>query len=215
MIRIIEENQDFLVCIKPYGISSQNNTGVDMVKLLSEQTDNEIFCVHRLDKEVSGLMIFAKNKIFAADISSQIASGKFVKYYIAVIDGKIRTDISVLEDLLFRDSAKNKTYTVKKERKGVKKAKLSFESLGITDNYSLLKIRLFTGRTHQIRVQFSSRGFPLIGDRKYGSREKCNIALWSYKLQFQYNGADLEFTSVPDSDNHPWLKFKNILKSIE
>lgn len=208
MIEILFENNDFVACIKPVGISSQNDKTQDMVKLLAQQLNSPVFPVHRLDTAVGGTMVFAKNQKTAANLSKQIQNGTFRKKYLAVVSGRPEADSAVLEDLLFKDSSKNKSYVVKRERKGVKKAKLEYELVSYAENMSLLKILLHTGRSHQIRVQFASRKLPLIGDGKYGSKDnRCNVALWSSEIAFKWDCDEIVFTSVPDNKQFPWNLF--------
>ena len=208
MIEILFENDDFLVCVKPVGIASQNDKSEDMVKLLRLQTGSDIFSVHRLDTAVGGTMVFAKNSRTAAFLSKQIAEGNFKKKYLAIIDGIPKDNYAVLEDFLFKDSSKNKSYVVKRERKGVKKAKLEYSVLATADRFSLIEVLLHTGRSHQIRVQFASRKMPLIGDGKYGSKDnRCSVALWSYEIAFSYNSDNLTFLSKPNGELYPWNLF--------
>lgn len=208
MINIIYENRDFVVCVKPIGVASQNDKSEDMVKLLAQQISSQIFPVHRLDTAVGGTMVFAKNSKTAAYLSKQIAEGTFKKSYLAVVSGKPDEESGVFEDLLFKDSSKNKSYVVKKERKGVKKAKLEYKILSSNGELSLVYVLLHTGRSHQIRVQFASRKMPLLGDGKYGSKDnRCSVALWSNELTFNYNGEEISFSSVPESHNFPWNLF--------
>lgn len=208
MIEILFENDDFLVCVKPVGIASQNDKSEDMVKLLRLQTGSDIFSVHRLDTAVGGTMVFAKNSRTAAFLSKQIAEGNFKKKYLAIIDGIPKDNYAVLEDFLFKDSSKNKSYVVKRERKGVKKAKLEYSVLATADRFSLIEVLLHTGRSHQIRVQFASRKMPLIGDGKYGSKDnRCSVALWSYEIAFSYNSDNLTFLSKPNGQLYPWNLF--------
>lgn len=208
MIEILFENNDFVVCVKPIGVASQNDNTQDMVKLLSQQTGSEIFPVHRLDTAVGGTMVFAKNSKIAADLSKQIQNGTFKKKYLAVVSGKPEADSGVFEDLLFKDSRKNKSYVVKRERKGVKKAKLEYELISHNDGMSLISILLHTGRSHQIRVQFASRKMSLIGDGKYGNKDnRCNVALWSSEIAFEYNSDSFAFLSKPDDRQFPWNLF--------
>lgn len=208
MIDILFENKDFLACIKPVGIASQNDGAEDMVKILSAQTGFDIFPVHRLDTAVGGTMVFAKNSKTAALLSKQISDGSFKKKYLAVINGVPEENSAVLEDLLFKDSSKNKSYVVKRERKGVKKAKLEYKVLESNDETALIEVLLYTGRSHQIRVQFASRRMPLIGDGKYGSKDnRCSVALWSHEVSFVYNSDKITFVSNPDKCLYPWNLF--------
>lgn len=208
MIDILFENDDFLVCIKPVGVASQNDKSEDMVKLLFLQTGSQIFPVHRLDAMVGGTMVFAKNSKTAAYFSKQITDGRFKKKYMAVINSVPESMSGIFEDLLFKDSAKNKSYVVKRERKGVKRAKLEYKVLATDGIMSLVEILLHTGRSHQIRVQFASRKMPLVGDGKYGSKDnRCSVALWSYELSFEYNSDNITFLSKPSEDIYPWNLF--------
>lgn len=180
-IQRIFEDETIIVCIKPAGVLSQRDASgkTNMQDLLGN-----VYCVHRLDREVSGIMVFAKNAKTAADLTKQIQEHTFQKEYMAVVEGNLEESSAILEDLLFKDSSKNKTFVVKKERKGVKKAKLSYETIAEGTDKTLVKIHLYTGRTHQIRVQFASRTHPVWCDRKYGSKETGNMALYSYSLSF-------------------------------
>ena len=208
MIDIIFENNDFVVCVKPVGVCSQNDKTVDMVKLLREQTGSDIYPVHRLDTAVGGTMVFAKNSKTAALLSKQIADATFKKRYLAVVTGRPQEESGVLKDLLFKDSSRNKTYVVNRERKGVKKASLEYKTVSAVDGYSLLSILLHTGRTHQIRVQFASRKTPLVGDGKYGSKDnRCSVALWSSEISFDYKSDKVTFLSKPNDDVYPWDLF--------
>ena len=208
MIEVLFENKDLVVCIKPVGVSSQNDKAQDMVKLLSQQLDSVIFPVHRLDTVVGGTMVFAKNTKTAAILSKQVQNGTFKKKYLAVVSGRPEQDSAVLEDLLFKDSSKNKSYVVNRERKGVKKAVLEYEIVSYVEGMALLNVLLHTGRSHQIRVQFASRKLPLIGDGKYGSKDnRCNIALWSSEIAFKWNDDEIKFTSSPDNNLFPWNLF--------
>ena len=208
MIDILFENNDFIVCIKPIGTASQNDRAEDMVKILAKQTGSDIFPVHRLDTAVGGTMVFAKNSRTAAQLSKQITDGSFKKRYLAVVSGKPEEESGFFEDLLFKDSSKNKSYVVKRERKGVKKAKLGYELIASKDNMSLVKVLLYTGRSHQIRVQFASRKMPLIGDGKYGSKDnRCTVALWSNESAFTFKNEEVSFISEPEKDKFPWNLF--------
>lgn len=208
MIEILFENNDLVVCVKPIGVNSQNDRAEDMVKLLSVQLNKQIYPVHRLDTAVGGTMVYAKNSKTAALLSRQISDGTFKKRYLAVITGIPSEKSAVLEDLLFKDSSKNKSYVVKRERKGVKKASLEYQILESVSGISLVRILLHTGRTHQIRVQFASRQMPLVGDGKYGSRDNlCSVALWSNEISFMADGREMIFTSYPDFKTYPWKNF--------
>lgn len=186
-MEILYEDKDLIVCLKERGILSQQGKEGErtMLTLLAEHTGGEAYPVHRLDKEVGGVMVFAKNQKAAAALSAQVTDRTMEKEYITLIEGCPEEKEGTMEDLLFFDRGKNKAFTVKKERRGVKKALLSYKVLAGKDGLSLVRVRLHTGRTHQIRVQFASRKMPLVGDRRYGSkRESKIIALWSCYLSF-------------------------------
>ncbi len=186
-MEILYQDQYLVVCVKLSGVLSQSDDKgrENMPQLLETQLGCSVFPVHRLDLEVSGVMVYAKTAEAAAKLSAMASSHEgFRKEYLAVIQGNPDEKEGILEDLLFHDKQKNKTYVVKKLRSGVKKAKLSYCVLSEKDGESLVAIRLYTGRTHQIRVQFASRKMPLIGDRRYGGRTGDGIALCSCRLSF-------------------------------
>ncbi len=187
-MEILFEDEYIVVCIKPLGVISQSdaNGGDSMIKRLSEHTNGIIYPLHRLDRDVGGVMVFAKTQESASILSSDIANHKFKKEYLALVHGKPQQK-GEMRDLLFKDSRKNKSYVVNRKRKGVKEALLEYELLESKDDLSLVKVLLHTGRTHQIRVQFASRGMPLVGDRKYGSKDDFkNIGLWSYRITLKH-----------------------------
>lgn len=186
-MEILYENSQITVCIKPCGVQSQGDGENSLVTLLSRHYGTEeIYPVHRLDTVTSGVMVYARTRKAAADLSKQITENKFEKTYLAVVHGRPYPEKGIMEDLLFKDSKKNKSFVVKRERKGVKRASLEYEVLKTSaDGLSLVKIRLHTGRTHQIRVQFASRRHPVYGDGKYGASDGISfIGLWSYSLTF-------------------------------
>ena len=187
---IIYSDKGIVVCLKPVGLDSE----AQVPAALTEQLGGEIFPIHRLDKNVGGLMVYARTKAAAAALSKAVQDGSLVKEYVAQVHGN-PPERGDWTDFLFKDSSKNKVFVVKKERKGVKKARLEFVRRG-TD---LVRIRLHTGRSHQIRVQFASRGFPLVGDHKYGSRDEATAPmLFSCCLTFPWQGKQLRFEKLPD-----------------
>ena len=193
MMEILYSDKQIVVCIKPVGFDSES----EFPAALKEQFGGEIFPIHRLDKNVGGVMVYARTKQSAAALSKAVQEGTMVKEYVAMVHGN-PPDNGDWEDWLFKDSRKNKVFVVKKERKGVKKARLEFQTLRRDEN-TLVRIRLHTGRSHQIRVQFSSRGFPLVGDHKYGSRDEATAPLlYSCKLTFPYQGELQSFEKLPD-----------------
>lgn len=198
-MKILYSDNDIAVILKPVGLLSQAdpNGGETAVSLLSEMFTCEIYPLHRLDKQVSGVMVYAKNKTAAARLSADIAEHRFFKEYLAVVHG-IPDERGEMCDLLFKDSRKNKSYVVKRMRKGVKEASLEYELLKTDNELSLVRVLLHTGRTHQIRVQFASRKMPLAGDRKYGGNDEFkDIGLMSYRISFSHPKTDekLEFTA--------------------
>ena len=194
-MELLYEDQNIAVVVKPVGLDSEK----EIPNVLQEQLGGSFFAVHRLDQNVGGVMVYARNNKTAAELSRQIQSGSFVKEYVAMVHG-VPEEAGDWTDLLFKDSRKNKVFVVKKERAGVKKARLTYKRLTAGEQ-SLVRVRLHTGRSHQIRVQFSSRGFPLVGDHKYGSRAKDTAPmLFSCCLQFDLNGLKV-FEKLP-----PWAE---------
>ncbi len=201
-MNIIYQDTDIIVANKPAGISSQHtDTNNGLPDILSKELNTEIFTVHRLDIQTNGLIVYAKNKTAAAVLSKEITDDVFTKEYIARVHGEPTEKSGTFTDLLFKDSKKNKSYVVKRERKGVKKAVLNYETLAVEDTplgrISTVKIKLVTGRTHQIRVQFASRRMPLVGDGKYGAADNAPaLALTSARLAFIHpkTGKTLEFS---------------------
>ena len=190
---ILYSDNSIAVIIKPVGLDSE----AEVPAALKEALGGDIFPIHRLDKNVGGVMVYARTKQAAAALSKAVQEGTMVKEYVAMVHGT-PPESGDWSDLLFKDSSKNKVFVVKKERKGVKKARLEFKTLR-TGEESLVRIRLHTGRSHQIRVQFSSRGFPLVGDHKYGSRdEKTAPMLFSCCVSFPWRGEMKRFEAMPD-----------------
>ena len=187
-------DRDFVVCVKPVGMDSEH----ELPEALKKELGGEIFPIHRLDQNVGGVMVYARTKFAAAALSKAVQEGTLVKEYRALVHGT-PPESGVLQDFLFKDSRKNKVFVVKKERKGVKKASLEYTRLTPENgNPSLVHIRLHTGRSHQIRVQFSSRGFPLVGDHKYGARdEKTAPMLFSCRITFPWKGTERMFEAYP------------------
>ena len=212
-LNILYEDKHLIAVVKPYGVLSQGNENTkslctDISDYLKAKGENdEVYVIHRLDKTTGGVMFFAKTKACASKMSALIQNGDFHKVYYAVVSGKLESKTGALADLLYHDKAKNKTYVVKKERKGVKIAKLCYVSHGnaVFEDKDITKVEvlLLTGRTHQIRVQFASRKHPLIGDRKYGSDIlHKTIALWSREINFKhpFTGEQIKITADPETD---------------
>ena len=192
-MEILFSDSDIVVCVKPVGLDSEHQ----VPQVLQEALGGEIYPVHRLDQNVGGVMVFARSRKAAADLSRAIQEGNMKKEYLALVHGTPEPQ-GELTDYLFKDSRKNKVFVVKKLRSGVKEARLHYEALNREDP-CLLRICLYTGRSHQIRVQFSSRGFPLVGDHKYGARDSEKMPfLYSCALHFPYKGQIRTFTSKPN-----------------
>ena len=191
-MEILYSDKQFAVCVKPVGLDSE----AELPEKLKETLGGEIFPIHRLDKNVGGVMVYARNKQAAAKLSKAVQDGQMVKEYVAMVHGT-PPEKGDWTDYLFKDSRKNKVFVVKKERKGVKLARLEFERLR-TDEKSLVHVRLHTGRSHQIRVQFASRGFPLVGDHKYGSRDEMAAPmLFSCRISFPWGDEIKIFEKFP------------------
>ncbi len=188
-MEILYQDSDIIVCIKPVGLDSEHE--------VPQALGGEIYTLHRLDKNVGGVIVYARAKAAAAALSKAVQDGAMVKEYVAMVHGA-PPENGDWEDWLFKDSRKNKVFVVKKHRAGVKKARLTYRALRVGEE-SLVRIRLYTGRSHQIRVQFASRGYPLVGDHKYGSRdEKTAPMLFSCCLRFPYKGKEVCFEALPD-----------------
>ena len=195
-MEILHSDKHIAVCVKPVGLDSEHELPAALTDILG----GEVFPIHRLDKNVGGVMVFARTRQAAAALSKAIQEGTMVKEYVAMVHGT-PPESGDWTDLLFKDSSKNKVFVVKKERRGVKKARLEFKRLSEGET-SLVRIRLHTGRSHQIRVQFSSRGFPLVGDHKYGARDEATAPLlFSCKLTFPHGKQIMEFEKLPDWDS--------------
>lgn len=216
MITILYEDKYICICKKEAGqISELSEDKSSLPNMLKQQLNCDIFVLHRLDKPVGGAIMYAKSKSSASVFSRLIQDNGVNKEYITVVDGKTEENQGELCDLLFRDKQKNKTYTVKRMRKGVKDAKLEYNLLDYNENHSLVKVKLITGRTHQIRVQFASRKMPVTGDGKYGSKDnKCETALWSHKLSFihPFTKENITVECLPEKDKYPWCLFKTEYK---
>ena len=192
-MNIIYSDRELAVIIKPVGMDSEH----EVPAAIAENLGGEVFPIHRLDLNVGGVMVYARTRQAAAKLSQLVQEGLLVKEYRCLVHG-VPPESGTLQDFLFKDSRKNKVFVVKKERKGVKKASLEYTRL-VDSDPALLHIRLHTGRSHQIRVQFASRGFPLVGDHKYGSRDKRTAPLlFSCRITFPWKGKQLCFEALPD-----------------
>ncbi len=192
-MEILYSDRHMAVCVKPVGLDSE----LEVPAALKEILGGEIFPIHRLDKNVGGVMVYARTKQAAAELSRAVQAGSMVKEYVALVHGT-PPETGDWEDLLWKDSGKNKVFVVKRLRGGVKKARLEYRVLSAGE-CSLVRIRLHTGRSHQIRVQFSSRGFPLVGDHKYGARDSSPAPmLFSCRITFPWRGQTKDFEALPD-----------------
>jgi len=192
-MNILYLDHNIVLSVKPVGMDSET----EYPQALKAHLGGEVFPIHRLDKNVGGLMVYARTRSAAAALSKTVQEGTMEKEYVAMVHGT-PPESGDWEDLLWKDSQKNKVFVVKRPRGGVKKARLEFRRTTQGET-SLVHIRLHTGRSHQIRVQFASRGFPLVGDHKYGARDDSPAPyLFSCKLTFPYNGRELTFETYPD-----------------
>ena len=205
---IIYQDKDILVCVKPAGVLSTDEPGglPELIRQALGDPNANVRTVHRLDRTVSGLMVLARRSKAASELSRQIREGEFGKEYMAVCHGDLQDDHGEFRDLLLRNKQERKTYIVPETGKDVQEAILEYWVMNRAEKMSRVRIRLHTGRTHQIRAQFSGRGLPLVGDKKYGMPEDdCQIALWSCRLTFKhpYSGKPMEFQLDPP-DAYPW-----------
>ena len=203
---VLHQDKDLVVCRKAPGLLSEGEGPDSLVTLLSRQCGVPVYPVHRLDRGAAGLMVFARSQASAAALSRAVQEKRLNKEYFALVSGVPTPAAGEMIDFLFKDSQKGKVFAVKRPRKGVREARLTYRTLwsGGAEPVSLVRIRLDTGRTHQIRVQFSSRGMPLLGDGKYGSRVKGELALFSCALGFPHpvTGQRMEFFDKPRGA--PW-----------
>ena len=202
------QDEHIVVCVKPPRVLSTDEPG-GMPELVRQALGNpkaDVRTVHRLDRVVSGLMVLARSAQAASELSRQIREDSFEKEYLAVVHGCPLSPAGTFTDLLLRNKQERKTYIVQEPAKGVQEAILNYQVVHQIEDLSRVRIQLITGRTHQIRAQFSGRGLPLVGDRKYSLLEDdCEIALWSYRLAFTHpvTGEKIEFTLEPP-EVYPW-----------
>lgn len=209
---ILYQDNRILVCLKPYGVVSTDVAG-GLPGLVRQQLGDDKACVrtvHRLDQVVGGVMVLARSKEAARRLGIQVQNREFKKEYLAVLHGHPETSSGTLRDLLWRSKEERKSYIVTETGKDVQEAVLHYQLLAASDCLSLVKIQLETGRTHQIRAQFSGHGMPLVGDKKYGAQEQDmeGISLWSHAISFDHpqSGERLLF-SAPPPQRWPWTEF--------
>lgn len=205
---IIHIDEDIVVCIKPARVLSTDEPGglPDLIREALGDPKADVRTVHRLDRVVSGVMVLARNAKAASELSRQIRENIFQKEYLAVVHNAPSDKQGTLRDLLYRDKARRMTMIATQPAKGVQEAILDYTVVQQTNDLSRIKIRLHTGRTHQIRVQFASRNLPLVGERKYAILEDpCEIALWSHQIGFVHprTGAAMVFSKEPPHV-YPW-----------
>ena len=211
-MEILFADKDIVVCIKPPRVLSTDEPGglPELVRQALGDPGADVRTVHRLDRVVSGVMVLARNPQAASELSRQIREDQFRKEYLAVLHGCPEAQQGTLTDLLIRDKARKMTMVAKELGKGVQEAILDYTVLAKTADLSMVNIHLRTGRTHQIRVQFSSRGYPLVGERKYAVQDDpCEIALWSHKIGFFHptTGQWMDICKEPPQE-YPWTQLQ-------
>ncbi len=209
-MNVLYQDDYIVVCVKPAGLLAQaDSKGGDSAVARLEKDFGSIYPVHRLDKDTGGVMVFARTQKAAAALSAAVQENQLGKEYLAVLPGLPEAEAGELEDILFHDRVKNRTYVVDRLRKGAKPAKLAYWVLEQLESGVLVQVRLFTGRTHQIRVQFASRKLPLLGDGKYGSKEKGPMALWAWQLTLPHpkTGKLMRFVALPPQDVGFWKAY--------
>ena len=219
-IEIMYRDRSLAVCIKPSGVACEAADQRECMPALiaRELSSDYVGTVHRLDTVTEGLMLYSLDKRVTGKLTEAIAARETEKEYLAIVHGRPEDEEGEMRDLLYRDAAKNKTYVVKRERRGVREAILNYRALETVESeygvVSLVRIKLVTGRTHQIRVQFASRSMPLLGDGKYGSKDNAPfVGLYSCRLSFTHpvSGKRMEYEKIPRGKL--WDMFKTIQNS--
>ena len=215
-MEIIYQDDRVVVAVKPAGVLSTDEPG-GMPSLLRQALGTDcIRTVHRLDAQTGGVMVFARSRKAASLLSQQVRERQFSKCYLAAVHGTPQPQSGEMRDLLGRDSVRRVTYVADTPSADTREALLTYETLDTVDGLSLVRVQLHTGRTHQIRVQFASRGLPLAGDRKYGLPEDntAPLALWAYQLSFTHpqTGQEMSFT-CPPPETEPWVRFEGVIET--
>lgn len=217
-MEILYQDNRILVCIKPAGILSTDESG-GLPELVRQELGDAQACVrtvHRLDRVVGGIIVLARSREAARRLSRQIQQHHWHKEYLAVVHGTPNTS-GTFHDWLLRSNEERKTYVTFQPKKGAQEAILDYTTIASVNSLSLVKIQLKTGRTHQIRAQFSAHGYPLYGDKKYGAPEDTDhaIALWSYATAFTHPQTEqpVRFCALPPQ-TIPWTDFPQIWDPI-
>ena len=210
-MEILWETKSLVAVVKPpHLVSEQVGDGSGLGDLLAERNGGYIGVIHRMDRGVGGVTVYAKNKDTAAKLSEEVREHRLEKVYLAVVEGCPETDEGELRDLLYYDRQRSKVFPVKRQRNGVKEAILQYRVLKtavVPENQktvSLVEVAPLTGRTHQIRVQFASRGMPLLGDRKYGGHGSLGISLVCHRITLPPMDGHDEKTVVYQPVGEPW-----------
>ena len=214
-MQILYKSKSFVVINKPAGIPSQSDSSADEDALTLTERElsalgepDKLYLVHRLDRVVGGLLVFARDSRAADAVSKILSTDGFIKEYLAVTEGEAES--GVLTDYLYKDSRLSRAFVVNKGRMGAKYAQLFCEPIQKNEKHTLVKVRLNTGRFHQIRAQLSHRSTPLVGDKKYGSRDSLAHApaLFSHRLAFECMGERIDVCALPDINAYPWCEFQ-------
>ena len=218
MLKILYKNSDFVAIYKPPLIPSQPDPSKDpdamtlTSALLRENSEpDSLWLIHRLDRVVGGILVFARNKKSAAELSALVQSSGITKEYFACVEGVCEG--GELRDYIYKDTKTGKAFVTDRPRGGVKEAILKYKALQSVETergvITLVKVQLVTGRFHQIRAQFSSRGKPLVGDKKYGSRIGIarTPALFASGLSFKTKKESVNLHVNPDITEYPWMLF--------
>ena len=207
-MKIIHQTAEYTVVCKAAGEDSEH----DLPEMLAEQNGDratDYYVVHRLDKAASGLLVLARDRQTAGELSRQLTENRLRKTYLCVVPGVPAPVSGEMQDLLYQDKMKKKMFPVKRKRAGVKEASLTYRVLETQAPLTLVEVELQTGRFHQIRCQFAARKLPLVGDGKYGSRVRSpHLALFCRQLSF-YDATEKKecsFTAAPPAE-FPWTAF--------